>query len=150
MSLADEELRNPADAFLASVLKSGPSPWPGSLDAGDGWERIAYHGIAPLLHAHPALTEGWPAAVAGKVREEAIAHAFWEDSHRHAVGRAVRMLGEAGVATVVMKGTALAYSLYDDPSLRPRGDSDILVRCSAARASGVFDKTFWSTHTSHR
>ena len=35
------------------------------------------------------------------------------------------------VPSLVIKGTALAYSVYADPALRVRGDTDLLVRPEA-------------------
>jgi len=41
---------------------------------------------------------------------------------------AVRALAEAGIAVVLLKGTAIALRHYDDIGLRPMGDIDVLVR----------------------
>ena len=37
-------------------------------------------------------------------------------------------LSEAGISVLLTKGTALAYSLYPVPSIRSRGDTDLLVQ----------------------
>jgi hypothetical protein len=36
-------------------------------------------------------------------------------------------LGARGVVPLIVKGTALAYSLYDEPEHRPRADTDLLI-----------------------
>jgi hypothetical protein len=36
-------------------------------------------------------------------------------------------LTEAGLLTILLKGAALAYTLYPDPALRPMSDLDLLI-----------------------
>jgi hypothetical protein len=84
------------------------------------------HGLAPLLHARspsPAL------------RSEAQAGAMWELRHRAVIAGLIGALAQAGLQVALMKGTALAYDLFAEPALRPRGDSDLLAR--AADVAGV-------------
>jgi hypothetical protein len=45
-----------------------------------------------------------------------------------ALARALRALGEAGIATMVLKGAALAHRHYRDLGARPMADVDVLVR----------------------
>lgn len=56
--------------------------------------------------------------------------ALWEATHRSALSQLLDRLGSAGIETVLMKGTAIAYALYPDPAARRRGDSDLLVQPS--------------------
>lgn len=37
-------------------------------------------------------------------------------------------LASAGLKPILLKGTPLAYSMYDQPAERPRGDTDLLIR----------------------
>jgi hypothetical protein len=76
-----------------------------------------------------------PPAWTAALREQQRAIAIWELRHQHVVMRAIDALARAGVEPILLKGTALAYWLYDDPSLRPRGDTDILVREDARRTA---------------
>lgn len=71
---------------------------------------------------------------------------FHRDSMAHALKieqellRADTALKEAGVDFVVLKGVALAHTLYDDPSMRPYGDVDLLVHTlDWRRACGALD-----------
>jgi hypothetical protein len=50
-------------------------------------------------------------------------------------GRALRVLGDAGIETMVLKGAALAGLHYRDLGARPMYDVDILVRPDRARAA---------------
>lgn len=80
--------------------------------------RATYHGIGPLLLARSGLDE---------FRPEARARAMWELRHRKVLADLLAALAAAGIRAVVMKGTALAYDLYPEPALRPRGDTDLLI-----------------------
>lgn len=120
------------DAALAAALGQGealpwPQPWPAALEQAC-WDRIRFHGIAMvLLHRDPALAQ-WPTGVADKIREEARLQGLWEASHKHLLKRITAELDRAGGSALLLKGSALAYLVYDDPALRRRGDSDVLVR----------------------
>jgi hypothetical protein len=55
-----------------------------------------------------------------------------------------RILAQAGIETIVLKGSALAHAFYPDPSWRPFADIDLLVRaqdwertCSLLAAIGL-------------
>ena len=133
-STPDGPVHRPIDTYLArcvvSCLRSQPLPgWPDhiALTREQIAGRIAFHGIALLLLQHPDLADVWPAPIAQEMREEARRQSFWETSHREAIGRLLDAFHAAGVEAVVTKGTALAYSVYDEPAVRRRGDSDIVI-----------------------
>jgi len=121
------------DRFLAKSLRSirsdEPPPWNAALsgDSGRVWGRVEYHGIATLLHADAPLLGNWPENLLDRIAEEARLTALWEATHSRAVGQMIAGLARAGIESVVLKGSALAYWLYDDPSTRRRGDTDLLV-----------------------
>ncbi|MFW5634599.1 MAG: nucleotidyltransferase family protein [Erythrobacter sp.] len=134
------------DHYLAGCVANGlraqsPPAWPARF--ADCEEkvaaRIAFHGISLLLWEADPVASGWPQGLTRTLREEATGQSFWEESHRAAISRLLESLAEAGVEAVVLKGTALAYSLYPRPALRRRGDTDILVReRDKARTRRVF------------
>lgn len=125
------------DRFLALSLRCAargetPPAWP------QGWPddtafhetvfaRVAFHGVALALLGGPAALADWPATVSARVREEARGQSFWEMSHRAMAARLMVALAAAGTPGIVTKGTALAYSVYPDPAVRRRGDSDLLL-----------------------
>ncbi|WP_263289614.1 nucleotidyltransferase family protein [Tateyamaria pelophila] len=78
-----------------------------------------------------------PPQVQAPLRQQAIAETMWDLRHRQILVPLLRDLHGAGIKTVLLKGTALAYSVYGSPAERPRGDTDMLVHESqvpAARA----------------
>lgn len=142
------------DQYLASVvaaiLRAERVPaWPTSLsgDPEQAAQRIAFHGIALLLAQTPGGLADWPSALAGAVREQAGVQSFWERSHHAAIAALLDALGAAGIKAIVTKGTALAYSVYPDPALRRRGDTDILIlNASRQQVRNVLRAcSFWET-----
>ena len=114
----------------ASALRGEAMPmWPDDLRGCEAAavHRIAFHGIALLLANSPAARTRWPGTLGQAIREQAGVQAFWEQSHRPVIARLIEGLAAAGIRAIVTKGTALAYSVYDEPSLRRRGDTDIYI-----------------------
>ncbi len=130
----------PADVvvgLIASALRGQPADAGqlakrGSADA--FLEAVAEHGVGPLLH-HVLASNGaanrWPdeirEALAETARKEAVREAIRVEETR----RVLAALNAERVAPLVLKGAALAYSLYARPHLRTREDTDLLVRQAA-------------------
>ncbi|QUL37659.1 nucleotidyltransferase family protein [Erythrobacter sp. JK5] len=115
------------------ALQSAPLPaWPGALalDADEAASRISFHGLALLLVETMHDFRDWPAELVTATKEEARLQRFWEMDHARAISGLLEALQAAGLPALVLKGTALAYSLYPDPAIRRRGDSDILIEKS--------------------
>lgn len=126
-----------ADQYLAACVRAvladhEAPPWPASFATAEYGEAVAlrasFHGIAVLLGQTPATLASWPAPVAEEVRSEMRLAGLWEELHRIHIARVIGQLADSGVATMLLKGTALAYLFYADPSARRRGDTDLLIR----------------------
>ncbi len=52
---------------------------------------------------------------------------MWELRHRALLKETLSQLATAGIQPVLFKGTALAYTLYPEDSLRSRGDTDLII-----------------------
>ncbi len=121
-----------ADALRAAMERTALPPWPGDWplteDHADAvFARIAFHGLALALLRDPARLADWPARLRTATETEARTQSFWERGHREVLARLIATLAGAGMTSTVTKGTALAYSVYPDPALRRRGDSDLLI-----------------------
>jgi hypothetical protein len=90
-------------------------------------ERSEYHGVQALLYERLHGAPGWPQSLLQALHQRAIGGAMWELRHQQVVAETLAALARIGIEPVLFKGTALAYSLYPDPALRTRGDSDLLV-----------------------
>ena len=118
------------DATLASALRVGVVPaeqeWQNHADVDCAQHRAHYHGVSGLLVGLP----GWPAKFASAIRTEALGRAMWEMRHRQLLAQVLGALADNELRALLIKGTAFAYDLYDEPAHRIRGDSDLWV-CDA-------------------
>jgi hypothetical protein len=93
------------------------------------------------------LADEWPDTVRRALSTAARVQAAVEMVRAAEIRDSLDALADAGVPAVLLKGTPLAYLLYDAPSLRPRGDTDLMVpeeHVSAAR-SVFLSRGFTST-----
>lgn len=70
----------------------------------------------------------WPQDVREALAETTRAQAARELLRRRELNAVLDALAAEGICPIVLKGTALAYSLYDNPASRPRIDTDLLIR----------------------
>jgi Uncharacterised nucleotidyltransferase len=85
--------------------------------------------LLPLLDAANRAKRlgGWPRDLRESLTAAAPGYAAREMVARTAIDAALAALRERGVRPVLFKGTALAYSAYRHPHLRPRNDTDLLI-----------------------
>jgi len=88
------------------------------------------HGLLPLLHARLRDLENEQIPEAVLARAESV---YYVNLRRnvllqHELGQIVRSLHEEDVEVIVLKGGALAWTVYASPGLRPMVDLDLLVR----------------------
>ena len=128
------ELEEAFDAFLAAAIAAPDRPrarwnpaWTDAATLSALADRVIYHGIAGLLISDAGTMREWPAAVASRVHEQALAQAMWELRHKLVIRALLDALADAGVSAVLLKGTPLAYQLYPDSAQRVRGDTDVLI-----------------------
>jgi hypothetical protein len=97
------------------------------------WEGVAVqaeaHGLAPLLYAH-ARSAGvqLPLAVKRKLQGLHLRHHHANQVRTGVLRDILSAYHAAGVPVLVLKGAALAHTVYPEPGLRPMSDLDILVR----------------------
>jgi hypothetical protein len=112
------DVRKQAVDLLASPLR-----WPLVL------EHAKRYGITPLLyHALEAL--GFydvPDPVRTELATFFKVNAIRNELLAEEMARILRLLGNAGIPAMPLKGIALAESLYEDPALRVFEDIDVLV-----------------------
>jgi Uncharacterised nucleotidyltransferase len=112
------EVRSRILQFLAAPLQ-----WPLIL------ERARTHQVYPLLYRNlrDLGFSGVPEAVQAELKGLYLANAFRNQLLAEELARLLRLLGEAGIRVVPLKGVALAQSLYGDVASRVWADIDILV-----------------------
>jgi hypothetical protein len=104
-------------------LLAGPLQWPRVF------ERARRYEIFPLLYAglrtldFPGVPDPVRAEWAKIFRSNAIRNEFLAIE----LARILRLVGDAGIPIMPLKGIALGESLYGDPALRVCADIDVLV-----------------------
>ena len=86
--------------------------------------------LHPLLLSRIGASEqfaGWPPDVRDALTQSARDATAREMLRRDEIATVLSELAAAGTAPIVVKGTALAYTAYDAPALRPRLDTDIMI-----------------------
>jgi hypothetical protein len=79
---------------------------------------IDQHGMLPLVYRWSGNRS---------LRDEALRAAALETLQIETLREVLDALNERGVTPLIAKGTALAYSIYPSPDLRPRTDVDLLI-----------------------
>ena len=74
-----------------------------------------------------ALDADWPAGLLETLSNVARVQAGEELLRGAETRTVVDALARAGLSPILIKGTPLAYTVYDAPSLRPRDDTDLLI-----------------------
>lgn len=115
-----------AEAAICAALREEPVR-PGDPES---FVRLALsEGVVPLLWRSATLPE-LPDPCVDLLRDEVrqqLALASAREPHLKGV---LGAFADAGVDVLLIKGAHLAYSVYTDPALRPRNDTDLLVRPS--------------------
>lgn len=136
MQLIEVALAMPtATELTCAALRGERVEWPKEVRIGAMLDEVRAHGVAALLYRH-ARSLDWPVPIVDRLRAEAIALAAWELQHQQVLTRVVAALAAAGIEPVLLKGTALAYSLYPDAALRTRGDTDLIVPIAMRERTG--------------
>lgn len=105
------------EPFRESLAGRAPD-WPVPLTEQEV-QSLQAHGVDQLVYA-------WSRDV--MLRDSAVQAAAAEAIGQRHLDDALGALHAVGVTPLVLKGTALAYELYAVPELRPRSDTDLLIR----------------------
>lgn len=94
------------------------------------WQELialAYRTRTLPLLAHIAEGADLAKPVIAQLHEAAREAALHALAQGRAIARVIALLREAGLRPIALKGLALAYGAYPDPSLRPLRDVDLLL-----------------------
>lgn len=84
--------------------------------------------LTGLMHERLRGDAGWPSEVREVLAAKARERAATELLRQREAAAVLAALAAEGVDPIVLKGTALAYSVYPSPASRPRVDTDVLIR----------------------
>ena len=116
--------------WLVALINGGDAPWPSGLayDVPAVVTALQSEGIAVLACQRMsgskfAFPQALHDALQSAARESAM-HSLQLDAETR---RVLTVLAQAGLPCLLLKGSALAYWLYDSPALRERVDIDLLL-----------------------
>lgn len=103
-----------------------------SYDPDDSFWQTAEQDGVHLLVIEAARRAGtstcWPLSAITRARQAAIDAAAVQSVRERELRRVLSRLAAARVSCLLIKGAAIAYTHYPRPHLRPRRDTDLLVR----------------------
>ena len=126
-------LRVAASAIDGSPIDSRS----GTVDH-SGWSTLASdaeaHGLAPLAHFCLGPHRGTvPEATMQQLDALTLRHRLWHRERTSVLAEILGAFQRASIDTIVLKGAAVAWTIYPSPALRPMNDVDLLVPPAAAR-----------------
>jgi hypothetical protein len=121
------------DAFpqVAAFFGGSPLRWPDlgidessllALCKTEALSALCFHRVS-----QSTSTDGWPASLRDALSETARLQTAAELLRASETRAVLEELAHAGVRAILIKGMALAYTVYDAPALRARDDTDLLV-----------------------
>jgi len=114
-----------AGALCAEPLAPGAAA---ALDCADVWSAAQKHGITPLLVERLGRCDSLSSALRARVQQLVQEYVATDLLQESALAECLSALDAAGQAPLLIKGALLAYTHYPRPDLRPRLDTDLLIR----------------------
>lgn len=116
---------------VAAIIAGGPARWPDLRMSADALLQLCEaEDLGTLMHqrlTQSGTVDQWPASIRNALAAKARV-AAGEELVRGAETRVVvDALASAGLRALLIKGTALAYSVYPMPASRPRDDTDLMI-----------------------
>jgi hypothetical protein len=119
--------------LVCTAMRGAPGSGRPPIDPADCsrfLDAAVSHRVRPLLAwalRQAGALDSWPADVRRALTDAERAEAALEVVRRQQLCGVVRAFDAANVPVLLIKGAALAYSIYPEPWLRPREDTDLLV-----------------------
>jgi len=110
--------------YLASLLTNKSVP--NDISDSELKRKLRYHGITLLA----AESESLPVSLKPDITQLKASMAANEALKQRELSTLFNAFNQADLKSVLFKGSALAYSIYPKPWLRPRSDSDVLIQPS--------------------
>ncbi len=137
----------PAERTATQIIRAAfpPGEEPGSVPAlrADAWGAVAQgawrHNLAPMLFAalkHLGRTDDPPAAVTEMLRLAYLRTSAANWLAFQELGDLLAQCARENISMILLKGAALANTVYPNIALRPMGDLDLLIRFADAPRLG--------------
>ena len=129
-ALVTQAVAAPLADGLAAVLRGERCPWLTlGVEPADLLAACAEEDLTGLIHRGIARAADcdWPRELRDGLARAARTAAIEELLRRKEVVAVLDALAQHGVRPILLKGTPLAYTVYEEPSLRPRSDTDLFI-----------------------
>lgn len=120
-----------ATGRFAALLAGEATPWTAFRMTPEEFLRACEdESLTGLVHQRliTQKDDDWPAEVRGSLAKAVRAQTATELLRQRELIAVLDELAAEDIYPVVLKGTALAHSLYESPAARPRADTDLLIR----------------------
>ena len=140
------ELHAETGDLLHQVFLDQDVGWPahGRLSEEDFFRDVVSQGMAPLLFRKLAKGAGgtWSQSLVRRLRELALRQAAFDLVVEVDLRQLLDAFAQIDIRPLLLKGTPLSYTLYPEPGLRPRCDTDLLIPESGRdKAAALMKKT---------
>ncbi|MCW5211858.1 nucleotidyltransferase family protein [Desulfobulbus sp. TB] len=131
--------------LLAQIFLEQEAVWPEKISEEFFFQDVVAQGMAPLLFqrlaATPCKPKAWPDTLLLRLRKTALQQAAFEVIAERDLRHLLSVFADIHVYPLLLKGTPLSYTLYPEPGLRPRCDTDLLILAKDQRkVKGVMKK----------
>jgi Uncharacterised nucleotidyltransferase len=123
----------PAEELVCAIVRGDVTSWP--LSDEDSLEQLVkaafHHNVHLILFDilnKSSTWSSWPLRLRERLENEAATAGTLDLIGEQELRRVLIRLDEYGIQPLLLKGVPLAYTLYRSPALRPRGDTDLLIR----------------------
>lgn len=116
------------EEIVLSILNRDLRSLPDRFDSEALIRYADHHRVLPLVATNLLATDLGDERFRNQLEEQLRNAIAVEAIRQRETADVLEQAAAAGVDPIVLKGTALAYSIYAEPHLRPRDDVDILVR----------------------
>ncbi len=114
--------------FLVDVINGRSPEWKSSWDDADFITACQIHGVTGIVADCAKRKKlNLPLEVFQGLKEVLDSLRVFELLHTEQLRLLFGKLESAGVSFILLKGTALAYSVFSSPHLRSRGDTDLFI-----------------------
>ena len=117
--------------LLRRTFQDQDTSWPkfGAPSEEVLFQDVASQGMIPLLYRKLAAAgeDSWPQALLLRLQKTAVQQAAVELVLESDLCQLLASFAAVGVTALLLKGTPLSYTLYPEPGLRPRCDTDLLI-----------------------
>ena len=121
----------PAEELVCTIIRGDSARLPLSDDDLQVVVEAAFHHNLHIVLFETLRKSStwhlWPLLWRERLQNEVAAASALDLISEQGLRKVLLCLDERGIRPLLLKGVPLAYTLYQSPSLRPRGDTDLLI-----------------------